>query len=70
MRDKIEKKVTTVFPQVNSFATERIKELQSIKQSIRQDPEKVELWFDNEIKKINHLNFTELMQTAFKLIKK
>ncbi|MFB5599596.1 MAG: hypothetical protein ACE5SW_05140 [Nitrososphaeraceae archaeon] len=49
---------------VASLSTKRRNELQSIRDKIRSDPEQVELWFDEEIKKIEDLKINDLIKSV------
>lgn len=51
---------------VSLLSTNRKKELQSIKDKIRIDPEQVELWFEKEIKKVENLKVQDLLRSILK----
>ncbi len=48
----IQAALTMSFPNIEELKHNRIKELLEIKSKIKEDPEIVERWFDNEISKI------------------
>jgi hypothetical protein len=48
----IQAALTMSFPKIEELKQNRIKELLEIKSKIKEDPEIVERWFDNEISKI------------------
>jgi hypothetical protein len=66
MFDKITEKIiegNLGYP-ISSLSIKRRKELQSIRDKIRNDPEQVEFWFDNEIKKIEDFKVQDLIKSV------
>ena len=49
---------------LSMLSTNRKKELQSIKDKIRTDPEQVELWFDKEIKKVENQKLQDIIKSV------
>lgn len=48
-------------PKLETIAEERRAELSTMKSRIRSNPEEVERWFDQQIEKLNCMNFTDML---------
>ncbi|MDX1373407.1 MAG: hypothetical protein R3321_13120 [Nitrososphaeraceae archaeon] len=49
---------------LSMLSINRKKELESIKDKIRTDPEQVELWFDKEIKKVENQKLQDIIKSV------
>jgi hypothetical protein len=61
MEKLLESATTTYLPKFEEMAKTKAVELAVMKDKIRTNPEEVELWFDNEIKKISNVDIKNLI---------
>ena len=57
----IESTTSAYMPRLKQLAEQRYSELTDMRSKVRTDPEQVEAWFDNEIKKISEIDIKDLI---------
>lgn len=61
MEKMMQSAASAYMPKLETIAEERRAELSTMKSRIRSNPEEVERWFDQQIEKLNCMNFTDML---------
>lgn len=61
MEKMMETAASAYMPKLESIAEERRVELSTMKSKIRSNPEEVELWFDQQIEKLDGMNVADML---------
>ncbi len=57
-----ESAISVYSPKLEELSKERVSELERMKAKIRTNPDEVESWFDNEIKKAGEMDVNDMLK--------